>query len=311
VTFSESPRQVVEVVDYLLVTAHSHEGPTPAGFEGPVSLPSAIRIERLEESLEERLLLAAEPRGEDWQPVRQFHVVHAYVRPVWSSGQPLPDQLYKWDHEARLYPCVQLSRLVRDNATATEFAVRRLVHAAASEVLVPFSGFESHVAYRLHPQDRGWLDIEEAGELANLLDCYWAEPQLPRRVGQALRRVDLVTRERYLEDALPIVVGGIEALLKVGRRELGKQFARRGSRLATEFGIHLEEARLVEVWEDRSALVHGVAVDLSKPQDLDQFGQAFVDLQETLRRATRKAIEDPEFASLFSDDASIEGRWPA
>lgn len=257
------------------------------------------------------MLLAAEPRGEDWQPERLFHVVHSYVRPVWSSGQPLPDHLYRWDHEVRLYPCIQLSRLVRDNATATEFAVRRLVRAAGDEVLVPFAGFESHVAYRLHPQDRGWLDIEEAGELANLLDCYWAGPQLPRRVGQALRRVDLVTRERYLEDALPIVVGGIEALLKVGHRELGKQFARRGSRLAAEFGIHLEEARLVEVWEDRSALVHGVAVDLSKPQDLDQFGQAFVDLQETLRRATRKAIEDREFASLFSDDASIEGRWPA
>ncbi len=298
------------MLDYILVPTDSHAGATPAGFEGAVALAGDIRIERLDQQLAERLLDAAEPRGEDWQATRQFHAVHAYVRPVWSEAVgDAPDGLYHWDHEARLYPCLQLSRLIRDNATGTEFAVRRLIRADGSERLVPFSGFESHVAYRLHPDERGWLDVEEARELAHLLDSFWQDQPLPKRVGRALRRVDLVTRERYLEDALPIAVGGTESLLKVGRLSLKVQFARRSSKLAAELGIELTEARCRDLYEDRSGLVHGAGVDLSEAQALDEFGRGFIALQETLRRAVRKAIEDRAFAAVFEQDDSIEARF--
>lgn len=306
-----APPILTEVIDYLLVTADSHAGPTPAGFGGSVSLPAEIRIERLEHVLAERLLDAAEPRGEDWEATRQFHAVHAYVRRVWSEADgPGPEALYQWDHEGRLYPCLQLSRLVRDNATGTEFAVRRLLCSDGSERLVPFAGYESHVAYRLHPEERGWLDVEEAGDLAHLLDCFWGCGPLPKRVGRALRRVDLVTRERYLEDALPIAVGAAESLLKIGRDSLMAQFARRVSELAAEFELELSESVCRELYEDRSALVHGAGVDLSAPQDLDRFGRSFVALQEALRRTMRRAIEDRTFAAIFEDDERIEARWP-
>lgn len=306
-----SPRALVEVIDYLLVTAHSHGGGMRAGENGPVSLPTGIQIEVIDQALEQRLLGACELRGEDWSPARQFHAVHAYVRRVWRDGESIPDDLYRWDSEGRLYPCVQLSRLVRDNATSTEFAVRRLRRADGSECLVPFSGFDSHLAYRLHPEERGWLDEDEARELGQLLEAYWSALPLPARVGRALRRADLVTRERYLEDALPIVVGGIEALVKIGRRALTGQFACRGSRLAAEFGIDLSEARVREIYNDRSALVHGADVDLSEPQALDEFGEGFIALQETLRCAVRRAIEDREFAAIFEDDDRISLRWSA
>jgi hypothetical protein len=42
--------------------------------------------------------------------------------------------------------------------------------------------------------------------------------ELARWLSGRLRRVDLVSGERYLEDALPMAVGGTESLLKVGRR---------------------------------------------------------------------------------------------
>jgi hypothetical protein len=64
------------------------------------------------------------------------------------------------------------------------------------------------------------------------------------------------------------------------------------------------------LYDDRSALVHGGTVDLSEPRALDDFGKGFVALQETLRRAVRKAIEDAEFASLFSENERIRSRWP-
>lgn len=52
--------------------------------------------------------------------------------------------------------------------------------------------------------------------------------------------------------------------------------------------------------------MHGAAVDLANPEDLDRFGRDFLALQETLR----KAIEDRSFAGTFADDALIDERWP-
>lgn len=308
---ANSPRALVEVVDYLLVTADSLEGPTPAGHDGPIELPAGIRIESLEHGFAERLLDAAEPRGENWEATRQFGVAHGYVRTVWKEAEgPDPDQLFEWDHERRLYPCAQLSRLVRDNGVGTEYAVRLLRQRDGFERLVPFAGYESHVAYRLHPEERGWLDAGEAGELAHLLECYWLDEPLPDRVGRGLRRVDLVTRERYLEDALPVAVGAAEALVKIGRNSLKAQFVGRVSKLASEQDVDLDAEDCGEIYEDRSALVHGAAVDLADPGHLDRFGRSFVALQETLRKTVRKAIEDRAFAAVFADDALVEERWP-
>lgn len=161
--YANSPRALVEVVDYLLVTTDVRDGTLPAGADGSVPLQEGVRIECLEHDFSERLLDAAEPRGENWEATRQFGVVHAYVRTAWKEGDgPSPDGLYDWDHDGRLYPCVQLSRLVRDNAVGTEYAIRLLRHRDGGERLVPFAGYESHVAYRLHPEERGWLD--RAGE---------------------------------------------------------------------------------------------------------------------------------------------------
>jgi hypothetical protein len=310
----QSPRQLARVIDYLLITTHDQGGATPAGHDGPVSLPRGIRIEKLDHELTERLLDAATLRGEDWHPTRQFSVVHAYVRTVWDrhgTADP-PEQLYSWDSGRCLYPCAQLSKLIRDNATGTEFALRRLIRADGGERIVPFDGFETHVAYRLYPDQRGWLDIDEAHSLAGLLTAFWEGPVRPPRVGHALRRVDSVTGERYLQDALPITVGGLESLLKVGRDWVTAQFSKRVPQLAAEVGIEgLNEERCRDLYSDRSALVHGTEVDLSGPVELDEFGQCFIALQETLRRTVRRAIEDPGFAARFQTDEVIKDTWPA
>jgi hypothetical protein len=166
----DSPLRLASVIDYLLVTTYDHGGRIPAGFAGPIELAHDVRIERLDPELYERLLRATELRGENWHPTRQYHVVHAYVRQAWSRDDGgAPNNLYHWDADRRLYPCVQLSRLVRDNSASTEYAVRRSIQAGGNERLVPFDGFDSHVAYRLYPECPGWLDVDEALALAALL----------------------------------------------------------------------------------------------------------------------------------------------
>ena len=309
----EHPKRLVEVTDYLLVTTDHSGGRVPAGWHGAIDLHDGVRIERLEPALADRMLVATELRGEGWSPAARLdHVVHAYVRPVWleADGTGVLSELHHWDTEGHVYRCVQLSRLVRDNATTTEHAVRRLVIADGGETLVPFDGYQSHVAYRLHPDRQGWLDAGEAQQLATLARAYSTGPDLPGRVGRALRRTDSVTRVRYLQDALPIVVGGLESLVEVGTTMVREQFRQRVPALAAEVGIAITPATAGALYANRSALVHGGDVDLTKPHQRSAFEQGYVALTETLRRAVRRAIEDRTFAAVFDVDAQISARWP-
>jgi hypothetical protein len=176
---------------------------------------------------------------------------------------------------------------------------------------VPFEGFDSHVAYRLYPEESGWLDADEARQLDFLVKAYRDGRDLPVRVARALRRADVVTRERYLEDAVPLVVGGLESVLKIGRNFARAQFAQRVPAIAGELGVSLSEIECGDLYDDRSALVHGADVDLSLPHHRGAFERGFISLQEVLRRTVRRAIEEPTFAALFRDDATIRSHWPA
>jgi hypothetical protein len=305
----DHPRQIAQVIDYLVVATDVPSDRTPAGHGGPVLLPEDVRIERLDLDLAKRLFDATSLRGENWNPKRQFYAVHAYVRHVWAQGdEGHPDS--HWDDQRKIWPTVQLSRLIRDNNTSTEYAVRRIILRGGEEELIPFDGYETHVLYRLYPKVPGWLDDAEVAQLRALLTAYWDDQTLPLRVGRALRRVEVVATERYLEDALPLVVGGFESLVKIARNFAGAQFAQRVAALAAEVKVDISVDECREVYDDRSALVHGGGVDLTVPETLDDFADKFMRLQEALRRVVRRAIEDRAFAEIFAQDASIKARWP-
>jgi hypothetical protein len=302
--------RLVRAIDYLVVTRDEKDGRTPAGQSGPVELPHGVRIERIDCDLANRLFDATSLRGENWLPMRQFHAVHAYVREAWKEGEGTAP-LDSWDYERRVWAAVQLSRLIRDNGTSTEHAAQLQIHADGSERIVPFDGFESHVVYRLYPDRPGWLDTDEAVQLRALVDAFWSGPELPRRVGRALRQTEEITGVRYLQNAIPLVVGGFESLLKIGRQYLRPQFSQRVPAIAAEVGIDLSIAECEDVYDDRSALVHGFGLDLELPHEIDESGYRFNALQETLRRVVRRAIEDRDFAAIFEDEARITERWPA
>jgi hypothetical protein len=103
---------------------------------------------------------------------------------------------------------------------------------------VAISAFDSHVAYRFHPELQGWLDVDEAGQLRDLVDAYDGG-DFPSRVRSGLRRTEAVVRERVLEDARPLCVGGIQAMLKVGRDYARAQFVQRASAVAVELEVTL------------------------------------------------------------------------
>lgn len=305
------PGPVPEVIDYLLVLYTGRDRPAgqePAGAKGPLDLGHGVVVRRLDSGVAERLLAATRTRGENFDPPLLYRAAHAFTRA--PSVEEFALDLYGWDPTGALFNTLWLSRLIHDNAATTEFAVRRIMPSGDRETLVPVDTYDSHVAYKVDPGDRDWLVDEEVVGLAALLEASRSRP-LPDRVARALRYSELATRERFLEDAQPLIVRGLEALLKVGRTRLQRQFSQRTTQLATEPRIEIDLERCSDAYDDRSALVHGAHVDLRKPVEQDAFINTMVSMQRVLRAAGRRAIEDQQFAEVFADDKSIVARWPA
>ena len=126
--------------------------------------------------------------------------------------------------------------------------------------------------------------------------------------------------------ALPFLTSGLEALLKVGRQELTKQFKRRVTGLAELLDIDgVNEAFCERMYDGRSARVHGAAVALFAPpkpaeveagatgpegtEQVDRLAEVAL-LQDVLRKAVRRCIEDDEIRTVFANDTAIQERWP-
>jgi len=199
------PGRLVRAIDFLVVTRDDKDG--RAGWARcPIKLPHGARIERIDRDLADRLVDATSLKGENWAPRRQFYAVHAYVREAWKEGEGTAP-LDSWDYVPRVWPVVQLSRLIRDNGTSTEHAAQLQLHADGSERIVPFDVFESHVLYRLYPDRPGWLDTDEAVQLRVLVDGFWSGPELPRRVGRA-RHWEIRRQKDRFVGASPGTVAG-------------------------------------------------------------------------------------------------------
>jgi hypothetical protein len=107
---------------------------------------------------------------------------------------------------------------------------------------------------------------------------------------------------------MPQVVTAFESLVKIEKGHITAQFAQRVPALAAEVGVELTSPECEDVYDSRSALVHGGDVDLSQPRELNEFGRRFNALQEALRRVVRRAIEDASKHALAANYRSFAGR---
>jgi hypothetical protein len=242
----------------------------------------------------------------------------------WSSIITPGTPTAPWDD------ALTLSRLVRDNGYSTEYAARLLDYEDGQRCIVYVLHREDKAIWRLH-RDREWLDAAEGRELAALLAAYWeCREQLPPRVRRAMWRMAYAPRIRWADMVVPILVGGIEALLKIGRRDLTQQFKKRAPALAADVGIDgLDEDLAERLYDGRSDWVHGSHVQLfagpsagtdnsaeeesEGPQSSDE-RSALAEvalLQDVLRGAVRRAIEDADFRQVFAADETSAERWPA
>jgi hypothetical protein len=312
-----------------------HEHP-PIGFSlGPwfkeepsakVEVGRGIVIERLSDEDSELIMNACTPRGHYFAPFRQFGQRYAFVREV--DVEQWQRERFRWDPDGVLSDALNMSRLIRDNAYSQQFAAR-IADFEDGQQTVVYTLSAGKWAYRLR-RDRDWLDPDEGSELRNLLAALWAGATTrPDRIRRAMWRAEWASWVAWANVALPVLVGGLESLLKTERHHATRQFATRVTALAADLGFEGITADLCEAISDaRSEWVHGTPVRLftagqKVKQTVDDGGhegpddeaqaRAIADiarLQDVLRRAVRRCIEDDDFGALFADDGAIRARWP-
>jgi hypothetical protein len=289
-----------------------------------VELGRGVRIDRLSDADASLVISACLPRGHYFKPLFQFGQRYSFVRDVGpEEWEPHP---FRWDPERVIWDALVLSRLAHDNGHSTEFAARITDYEDGEQRVVYEFSPEGRNVYMLR-EGRDWLDRAEGADLAVLLSAYWKDrPPLTSRLGRAMWRMEYASWMAWSDVVLPILVSGLEALLKTDRGKATRQFARRVPQLAGELGIGgLDATFCQQMYDARSKWIHGAHVRLfgsTSEQDPDAAGAEpptqeelsrladIARLQDVLRSAVRRCIEDPVFRAIFDEDDLIRVRWP-
>jgi hypothetical protein len=297
------------------------------GSADSVDLGRGVRIDRLSNDDAKLVMDACSPRGHFFAPIRRLGQRYSFVREVDLAMHD--EQPFRWDDEGTLWDALSLSRLIRDNANSTEYAARVAEHEDGMQSVAYTLRAESKHVYRLR-RDREWLDPAEGAQLRDLLREYWAaERTLPRRVQRAMWRTEYASWLKWADLVLPVLVGGLEALLKTERLRSTRQFVTRVPALAEEVGVKGIDHHLCgRIYDARSEWVHGAHVRLfatgQEAQEAEDVGAAegpqtdeqwsifseIARVQDVLRATARRCIEDDGFRAIFTGDDLIRSRWP-
>jgi hypothetical protein len=300
------------VYDVLLVTppdvmADDDLAAHPPVGDPPFELGRQLSIVNIDPATATLVMNACDQRGHFHFRSRLFGCLYAFV-----LEQPEVEVGYsRWDPHSVIVAALALSRLVRDNAASTEYAARVTEYEGGEMSVFPYDGVESRHVYGLH-DDRDWLDVGEAQQLAQLLDRYWELGELHGRVRQALWTTEHIAWEYYLDIVLPALVSALEGLVNTDKSQVTKQFTTRIPALAAELGVPgVSKTFCGKMYAARSQGAHGGGIDMfatgaDRPAAVEKVAR----LQQVLRGAVRRGIEDAEFRAVFDNDDSIRARWP-
>lgn len=149
-------------------------GPLASREREEVDLGTGVFIRFVPDA--DALMTACEPRGENFDPTRQYGQRYVFVRPDAPGSN--------WDEDGALMACVALSRLVVPTAADMTYAGRIEETPGQPRVILPaWNGFRCWVPY---PDRRQWLDLEEAHALAVLHERWLSvKDSFPERVRDA------------------------------------------------------------------------------------------------------------------------------
>ena len=289
------------------------------GSADPVDLGRGLRLDRLPDDQAELVMNACTPRGHHFVPIRQFGQRFSFVRELDVSEWDRHP--YAWDRDGVMTDALMLSRLVRDNAYSTEYAARIIDFHDGQRIVACTLRAELDHVYRVR-RTRDWLDYDDAADLRESLAAYWSIRDMPPRVARAIWRTEYASWIKWADLILPVLVSGLEALLKTERHPATRQFKIRVAALAEDLNLDgITEEFCEGMYDARSDWVHGNRVELfaggshggeggpANDEQRDAIASV-ARLQDVLRAAVRRAIEDPAFRDTFEADDAIRARWP-
>ena len=293
-------------IDLILQTNHgwfeNQSAPVPP--DTPFQLAGDLHIGKPAHNVAKIVLDLAEPGGyQAVRPVRQYGYFYAFTREVAE-----PATVYDWDPDLRLQTTIALSRLVRPTSISFRYAARihfgddgtvREAFPAHSKGVDPDSWLPPEENYR------DWLITGEFEELKVLFQSY-APSSLPLRVSRALWYHEYAARTYYQEVCWIIVSTALESLLHTDRHHSTRQFTERLPQLAELVGVPISKSEAEAAYDMRSHLSHGNATGRLAPSD----AQVYLRLGRVLRAALKRAILDPLFAAIFSDESTVSAKWP-
>jgi hypothetical protein len=290
----------------------------------PIDLGKGVQLTEISPDESELVMNACAPRGHYFVAVRQFGIRNAFVRTISKSAYE--NSHYNWDADDVLKTVLRLSRLIRDNAYATQYAARIVEHADGQKQVIPYIGATSRYTWRIR-QDRDWLDHADGLELHQLLKAYWSR-QVPEPLHRSINLFEDSFGTPNLYRAVPLIAAGLEAFLNTSRFQSGAQFKSRVPQVAREFGLPAGKAFINRMWVMRSLAAHGQRIQLftsnpTKPAQQQQqrrrrrtpsqeaVAHQVDRLREIQKAVLRKAINDVAYSTVLTKPAAVRRRWPA
>jgi hypothetical protein len=286
---------------------YSQQSATHPPVQNRVQAVSGLFIKRLDLELAKSIMDTCEPKTLGvMAPVRQFAHMYAYVRELDPQTSVIG-----WDEDHRLSRLVAISRLVHPTYVGLRYTAR-ISEDSDSLRIVPAEVQGLSPDTFLSPNHkRDWLSQAEA-KFAVELDAKTeplTQPSFPRRVSRALWYYDYAQKAFYADLRWTLIATALEALIHTGKSGSTKHFTKRVPALAADVGApSLTSDECTEAYDYRSRLSHGDGFLSDMPTaDITLYDK----LEETLRLAILKAFTEPQFASIFLDDATIATRWKA
>lgn len=268
-------------------------------------LTDDIWIEKLDKEFATKIQGACEPAHYKFD--RDINDRHLYA----FVGNIPQNETARKEGLLDLITAIALSRFIQPTSTGERYCAKIHPHWGPDPPIQGLLLTGSCPDVFLGDNSRDWLSPDDGIELRKLMPWVSAEKKMHGRVFRAYWNHDQATRTYYLDTRWNLVVSGLEALITVEKRNVGRQFVNRVRKLAIECGIDLSEAELHDAYSVRSGLAHAQSflygLGTTLPQDKHR--PLYDKLEALLRRLVKKSLLDEGFGQHFADDAAVKTRW--
>lgn len=242
--------------------------------------------------------------GLNFRAFRQYGMRYAFCR---KTEVTQSDHYYEWDHDVIIGRTIFISRLIRPTTISTSLSARLYFENCKLKTIVPgLTQAPSANAWVVAKNSwRDWLSVEELVRLRSLMSKYDLNP--PDRVRRSRKHIDHAFHSFYLDQRIASIVSSFESLLKISKYQATQQFVSRSVVLAAKVGHSLSDTEAEEMYNNRSAYVHGTDVDFSEFSDslIDKYNR----FEEVLRISLLRASTEANFAALFASDETIKNNF--